>query len=104
MALKKQVPKSLYFKDPKTKEQVEQAYADAISKIWSEFDTDGNGYLSRNETKAFVRRAIQDVFGVSAPEVSEEDFETCFKEIDKDGNGWIARDEMKHFLKKAATN
>ena len=35
-----------------------------------------------------------------ADELSEADFEECFKEFDKNGNGTIEKDEMIIFLKK----
>ena len=47
-----------------------------VEDIWATYDTDGNGCLDKNETKAFVKATLVESGEDGAPqEFSEEDFD-----------------------------
>ena len=48
-----------------------------VEDIWDDFDDDGNGYLDKQETLAFVKRQLVEM-GESG-DFSLLDFEACFK-------------------------
>ena len=74
--------------------------AKCVNEIWAEYDKDGNGYLDKDETKAFVQNPLAEMNDNSS--VEQGDFEETFKEFDKDGSGTIEKDEMAAFIKKVA--
>jgi calmodulin len=66
--------------------------------IWSKYDKDGNGTLSKAECRTFVK----DLLGGLGQEmkISDEDFNDLFKAFDDDGNGVVSKDEMDVFIKQ----
>lgn len=107
LALKKQIPKYVYFQsgyvkpaEPAVQAQmragIEEAIVTTINAIWTTFDADDNGYLSREEAFTFVKFARQQLGETT--ELSLSEFDLLFKEIDSNNSGTISREEMKTFL------
>ena len=74
--------------DPKVKEAV-----DAIKESWEFYDTNKNGYLSKEEFRLFHQDAKNEIARVFI-DVDCEDFEAVFKLYDVKGNGRIEKREM----------
>ena len=70
-----------------------------VDQLWVQYDTDGNGYLDRNETMRFVRDSMKEM-GVSMEKLTDEDFEATFSEFDKDNSGTVEKNEMVAYMKK----
>lgn len=70
-----------------------------VDQLWVQYDTDGNGYLDRNETMRFVRDSMKEM-GVSMEKLTDEDFEATFSEFDKDNSGTVEKQEMVAYMKK----
>ena len=68
-----------------------------VNDIWHDYDTNGDGILDKEETKAFVRETLQDMN--DGKEFREADWMDCFKAFDKDGSGSIEKPEMVTFIK-----
>ena len=72
-----------------------------VDAVWSQYDKDGNGFLDKEECKAFIKDSLhelgQDANGV---DVLDEAYEAAFKEYDADGTGSISKGEMAAYLKK----
>ena len=83
-----------------------------IDKIWDVYDDDGNGYLDREETRAFIQSSLKGEPDPNDKEEDEEDdensitnqkyFEACFRRVDEDNSGVISKMEMLKFLKIVA--
>jgi Ca2+-binding EF-hand superfamily protein len=58
---------------------------------------DGNGYLSKEETRHFCKKYLKEFKGIEM--MSEVQFEAWFKGIDKDKNGFIDMVEMSQYIK-----
>ena len=52
--LDKEGPDSKYYGIKKT--SVHEIVSNCVEDIWDDFDDDGNGYLDKQETLAFVKR------------------------------------------------
>ena len=52
--MEKEGPDSKYYGIKKV--SVHEIISNCVEDIWDEFDDDGNGYLDKNETLAFVKR------------------------------------------------
>ena len=97
-----------------------------VEEIWFLYDTDGNGYLDKDETRQFVRfilsvkdeknqpdeeskddgdkstgEADEDDIDVFTKE-EEEEFNALFTEFDVNNSETIEKEEMIEFIKKAA--
>ena len=79
---------------------LDQVILKCVADIWAEYDTDGNGFLDKEETKAFVQNTLNEMSDNGS--IEQGDFEETFKEFDKDGSGTIEKDEMAAFIKKVA--
>ena len=74
-----------------------------VEDIMREYDTDGNGYLDKNEAKTFVEKTLGEMQADSGSQgFSDDDFNACFNEFDKNGDGTIEKDELAQFIKKVA--
>ena len=80
--------------------KIDEVINKCVADIWTQYDTDGNGTLDKNETKEFVKKTLGEMD--SNDDFSDEDFNACFAEFDKDGNGTIDKAEMALFIKKVA--
>ena len=69
-----------------------------MEDIWDDFDDDGNGYLDKQETLAFVKRQLIEM-GESG-DYSLLDFEACFKQHKDSEDGLVTKPEMISFIKK----
>ena len=69
-----------------------------MEDIWDDFDDDGNGYLDKNETLAFVKRQLIEM-GESG-DFSLLDFEACFRQHKDNDDGLVTKAEMITFIKK----
>ncbi len=66
-----------------------------VNRIWESHDRKGDGYLSLEESRTFIR----DSFGNAAnSQFSDKDIEIIFAKIDTDGDGRINKGEMARFL------
>ena len=80
--------------------EIDQVIKKCVDEIWAKYDSDGNGYLDKQETKQFVKDTLQDMSDGDG--FNDGDFEECFSEFDKDGSGTIEKEEMVEFIKKVA--
>ena len=64
---------------------------DKIIKMFSFFDTDGDGLISRMELKNLLTQTGQ--------EITDEEIDAIMQEVDGDNNGVIDFDEFKYMLK-----
>lgn len=69
-----------------------------INKIWTEYDKDQSGELSKREMKKFIT-AIFSEAGVKT-EFSGDDFTEFFQQVDKTRDGKISKAEMTHYFVK----
>ncbi len=81
-------------------EEIDSVIKKCVEDIWAKYDDDGNGYLDKSETKAFVKDTLCDVN--DGGEFNDTDFDDCFSEFDKDGSGTIEKEEMVEFIKRVA--
>ena len=69
----------------------------SVNRIWADYDTSKDGYLTLAESKEFIR----DSFGnVSTKQFTDDDIAKLFSKIDTDGDGRINKGEMAKFLLK----
>ena len=83
---------------------IDEMLMTCIDKIWNKYDDDNNGYLDKEETRAFVIESIK-----GDPELNkmmkqddesdddlmdEKHFDHCFKLIDEDMSGVLTKKEM----------
>ena len=73
---------------------------DCITDIWKKYDINQDKFLSKEETKAFLKQTLKEL-GETA-DFSDEDFDAAFAEFDQDNNGSVDMDEMKAFIIKMA--
>ena len=67
----------------------------SVTRIWEDYDTSKDGYLTLAESRDFIR----DSFGNTNTRVfSENDIDALFSRIDSDGDGKINKGEMALFL------
>ena len=78
----------------------DDALAGAVDKMWSTYDTDGNGYLDKEETKRFVMDTLKSMG--TTDNVSQEDLDAAFIEFDTDKTGKITKENMIAYMRKAA--
>ena len=71
-----------------------------IDGIWLSYDSNGNGELTKEETRRFIFDVLREMS--EDFQFSQEDFERCFKEFDTDGSGTIEKAEMLVFIKLVA--
>ena len=81
-------------------DQLNSVIEKCVNDIWAEYDKDGNGFLDKDETKAFVKNTLSEMNDSAS--IEDQDFEDTFKEFDKDNSGTIEKDEMAAFIKKVA--
>ncbi|EQC31991.1 hypothetical protein SDRG_10191 [Saprolegnia diclina VS20] len=76
--------------------ELQEAMIDrCIEDIWHTFDQDQNGYLDRDETRAFIDAMAEAMNGTT-----RLDFDACFDEYDQNRDGRLSRDEMRVFVKQ----
>ena len=69
-----------------------------VEDLWKKFDTDGNGYLDKNETKAFVIETLGSA-GFGSNDFTQEQFDEVWVTLDTDKSGKIEKPEMLKFLR-----
>ena len=79
-------------------DSVDQTLMPTVEDLWKNYDTDGNGYLDKNETKAFVRETLG-AAGMSSNDFTQEQFDEVWVTIDTDKSGRIEKPEMLKFLR-----
>lgn len=94
--LEKEGPDSKYYGIKKV--SVHEIICNCVEDIWDDFDDDGNGYLDKQETLAFVKRQLIEM-GESG-DFSLLDFEACFKQHKDNDDGLVTKHEMITFIKK----
>ena len=80
--------------------ETEMMIQQTVEAVWSNYDTDGNGFLDRDETFNFVLDSLRSM-GQEA-NLTREAFEEAFAEYDADGTGKISKGEMAAYLKKVS--
>ncbi len=68
-----------------------------ISSIWSHYDKDGNGYLSKPEARHFADKFLKN--SKEQLTMNDSDFNEWFKILDSDGDGQISIVEMANYFK-----
>ena len=63
-------------------------------QVFTQFDTDANGLLDKNETREFYKVAVQ----ANGAEFSEDHFVAAFSKFDVNGDGAINLDELTNWL------
>mgnify|MGYP001946875011 CR=1 FL=1 len=71
-----------------------------IASIWDQYDTNGNGFLERDEAFKFIKQTMADIASEIQYSLSDEECEAAFNTYDSDGSGQISKTEMHHFIKK----
>ncbi|CDW88901.1 calcium-binding protein [Stylonychia lemnae] len=68
-----------------------------VEAIWAEYDTNGDGAINAEESKAFFESLI-----AARPDLglSSDNLATWFSELDSDNDGAISKDEMTVYLQK----
>ena len=94
--LDKEGPDSKYYGIKKI--SFHEIIANSVDDIWDDFDDDGNGYLDKQETLAFVKRQLIEM-GESG-DFSLLDFEACFKQHKDNDDGLVTKPEMIQFIRK----
>ena len=94
--LDKEGPDSKYYGIKKT--SVHEIVSNCVEDIWDDFDDDGNGYLDKQETLAFVKRQLIEMG--EAGDFSLLDFEACFKQHKDNDDGLVTKHEMITFIRK----
>ena len=72
-----------------------------LDEIWKEKDTDGNGYLNQEESRAFLEEATKVVDKEKGQYYFPANFDALFKKFDVDGDKILTKSEMSTFIKKA---
>ena len=73
--------------------------AKCVEQLWAQYDTDGNGYLDREETKRFVKDSMTEM-GANTSEFTDAHFEETFREFDVDNTGTVTKANMVTYMKK----
>ena len=92
--------KKVQMADKAQENEIDAVISKCVDEIWSKYDDDGNGYLDKDETKAFVRDTLSDM--ADGAGFNDDDFDQCFREFDKDNSGTIEKQEMVQFIKQVA--
>ena len=61
--------------------EISSVLAKIVDGIWNKYDTDGNGELDKEETKAFIIGTLSEVIGGPA-EIDDAVFNKCFADFD----------------------
>ena len=80
------------------KVSVESIISNCVEDIWDDFDDDGNGFLDKGETLAFVKRQLIEMG--EGGDFSLLDFEACFRQHKDTDDGVVTKPEMISFIKK----
>lgn len=74
-----------------------------ISGAWNQFDTDGDGYLDRDEFRSFINQLVEESGAINdisdSLELDKEALDSMFDRVDVSGDGTISKIEMATFLK-----
>ena len=102
------------------KEAVDRIIHKCVEEIWFTYDTDGNGYLDKDETRQFVKfiLALKDEdpnpndeskddksSGEQSNDLdvfNEKEFSELFTEFDENESETIEKEEMIEFIKRVA--
>ena len=79
----------------KKEDPVEQIIQKTVDNIWDEFDTDGNGYLDRDEAESFIKKTLLDIkenepgMEIGSAGEDQDAMDAAFEQFDKNGDGRI---------------
>lgn len=79
-------------------QQKEDALSSMVEDVLREFDEGNKGYLTKEEAKHWVCRAIYGADDLPG-QMEEEIYDEVFGSIDTDGSGALERDEILHHIK-----
>lgn len=83
-----------------SQEQIEtsdQTVKDLMKSLWQQYDVEGNGHLSRQETLDFVKKQLK--FRGKSTQLDMAVFDRWFKKLDRDGDGKLRIVEIANYLK-----
>ena len=72
-----------------------------VEDLWKTYDKDGNGYLDKQETKAFVIDTLG-ATGLGSNDFTQEQFDEVWVSIDTEKSGTIEKREMLKFMRQLA--
>ena len=72
----------------------------SVNQIWVEYDDDENGWLDKEEMRAFVQDMLVECGLIT--NYTDNDFERVFTQFDTDGDGKISKPEMLAFIKRVS--
>merc|ERR1719427_80620 len=75
--------KEIHLTDP-----IQPSTMEALKSSFLEFDTDGDGYISKEELSRVVEKVVGKL-------LNEEEFDLMYQLVDKDGNGLL---DFKEFI------
>ena len=67
-----------------------------VEQIWTKYDMNGDGKLTLNEAKPFLRNYCKDELEMD--DAKEAFLEETWKELDEDMKGYATKDDMNNFL------
>ena len=89
----------MFMKNDKGEAVVNKTYLNGIiSGVWTQFDEDNNGYLSRNELQYFMAQMMQTADIEAVNELDQETLDDMFDRIDISADGTISKEELTKFL------
>uniref|UniRef100_A0A7S3NFH6 EF-hand domain-containing protein n=1 Tax=Euplotes harpa TaxID=151035 RepID=A0A7S3NFH6_9SPIT len=77
---------------------------DVAHTAFTQIDTDGSGFIERNEIKESLKYLFTSVEDGDQTGPTEEQVDEAFKEIDTSGDGKITFQEYKEFTKSIMTS
>ena len=84
---------------PKDMAAIEVMIEKTVEKMWEEYDTDGNGYLDKEEAMKLIKNTMVEMSS-EVKNAEDDTIEEAFNQFDADGNGRIAKNEMANFIRK----
>lgn len=68
--------------------------------MWTKYDSDGNGYLDKDEAKPYIEHVAKIIEAERAKNYQQDKFDELFDLFDEDQNGFLSKAEMATLIKK----
>jgi Ca2+-binding EF-hand superfamily protein len=72
-----------------------------IDELWKAQDSDGNGFLTKDESKKFMESLVECIDAGKKAFYDPSKFDEHFKQFDLDNDSFLSKSEMAVFIKKA---